>query len=124
MKKNLKKNLKKKLSLLLATAACLSCVSMTAFATTRYDVDVSKGDEYSFEAIKDDGETNYYVTPTSRYGTIYTRSICSASKYPAYNKLNSAGAYPYSTAVYPGASYRLQAYGITTGWNLKGRYTP
>ncbi len=120
----MKNNLKKKLSLFLAVAACISCMGMTVFATTRYDVDVSNGDEYSNKAVKDDGETNYYVTPTSRYGTIYTRSICRFSGNPAFNRLLSAGAYPYSTDVYPTEEYWLQGYSQTAGWYLKGRYTP
>ena len=121
--------MKKKLSLFLAMNACVTSMSMTALAKNS-PLDVSPGDENSFWTIKDDGETNYYITVSSFVGgTIKGISICENGVGTPYYRVirNAKGTYKvrYGCDVYPTKNYQLRTYGEpSTGWHLTGVYCP
>lgn len=104
--------MKKKLSLFLAMTACVTSMSMTALAKNS-PLDVSPGDENSFWTIKDDGETNYYITVSSFVGgTIKGISICENGVGTPYYRVirNAKGTYKvrYGCDVYPTKKYETR----------------
>lgn len=124
---------KSKKGIFLCVIASVFMMAVPVCAETRYDLDVSDGDRYSYYAYKDTGaqyENVYYVTPTTYVGNIIMGNSVSNTGYSSgWTKMNRYGAsYSYGVRQAPGGIYyRLMAGpGVNTGsdWHLVGRYTP
>ncbi len=134
------KRIRVRLLLFFAILFVVTGVYTTKAETISFNVTVNANtlnkDPMSRKATKADGETNFYVTPTSFSvaGSIKVRSVYNedTSQYtPWYyvysNNLNQATINPYNRSIYPGKLYYMQSdygSGMSSEINVTGRYTP
>ena len=124
--------MKKKLLALFVVGMAISSLTLSAGATTS-QLDVKKGDTYSYWTMKDSGskwDNYFYVKPTSYGGAnaIFARSYAQDGSVSSdYQQMSrSAARYSYGKKALGGKMYRLQAYGSpdSYSWHLVGKYTP